>query len=104
MATKNEDQWTERFGDALENAEGSNFFETYGADFEAVTAADEKTVWTVVEGDGNENQYLLPGFHAVNRIGYVLAERPITDEELASGEWDEVLWFDGEDLVPAHGA
>ena len=94
---KNEDQWDERFGDAVENSEGSTFFETYGDDFEAVKAADPATVWTIVEGE-NDNQYLIPGIHFVNRIGYVIAEKPITQAELDSGEWNEVLWFDGNDL------
>lgn len=92
---RTESDWMERFGDPLKNAAtGSTLFETYGADLEAVHAADPLTVWTVVEGSETENQYLLPGFHRVNRIGYVLSSRPIAQEELASGEWDEVLWVD----------
>ncbi|NTF18200.1 hypothetical protein G6L37_07255 [Agrobacterium rubi] len=94
MSDKTEDKWIERFGEPLETSEGSTLFETYGKDFENVKAADPLTVWTVVEGFETENQYLLPGFHFVNRIGYVLAEKPITEEELSSREWDEVLWTD----------
>jgi hypothetical protein len=94
MTTKTEAQWDERFGGAKENSEESNLFETFGEDLEAVMNADPATVWTVIEGDETENQYLLPGFHHVNRIGYVIAEKPITQEELDSGEWNEVLWLD----------
>jgi hypothetical protein len=90
MAQKNEDQWSDRFKDAVLNEEGSAFFETYGRDLEAVKAADERKVWSIVEGD--EGQYLIPGFHVVNLIGYVLSQEPITDEEIASGEWDETIW------------
>lgn len=99
MTQKNEEQWFERFKDTLENEEGSSFFNNTGRDLERVQAADEKTVWSVIEGEG-DNLYLLPGFHVVNNIGYVLSEEPITDAELASGEWDEVLWVDGNDLTP----
>lgn len=98
MSNKTEDQWLERFGDALETAEGTTLHETFGSDLEAVQAADPMTVWTIVEGDETENQYLLPGFHFVNRIGYVLSEKPITKEELDSGEWNEVLWVDYAEL------
>lgn len=95
--TKTEEQWDERFGGALENAGGSNLFETFGDDMDTVNAADPKCVWTVLDGEG-DSQYLVPGFHHVNRIGYVIAEKPITEAELASSEWDEVLWFDGSEL------
>jgi hypothetical protein len=103
MSTRTEEEWEARFGGALDNSGGSTFFETFGEDFEAVTAADPLTVWSIVEGDETENQYLLPGFHHVNRIGYVLSEQPITQAELDSGEWNEVLWVDYDDFEPAGG-
>jgi hypothetical protein len=103
MSTRTEEEWDARFGGALDNSGGSTFFETFGEDFEAVTAADPLTVWSIVEGDETENQYLLPGFHHVNRIGYVLSEQPITQAELDSGEWNEVLWVDYDDFEPAGG-
>jgi hypothetical protein len=103
MSTRTEEEWDARFGGALDNSGGSTFFETFGEDFAAVEAADPLTVWTIVEGDETENQYLLPGFHHVNRIGYVLAEQPITQAELDSGEWNEVLWVDYDDFEPAGG-
>ncbi len=103
MTTCSEDEWDARFGGAKDNSGGSSFFETFGEDFEAVTAADPMTVWTIVEGDETENQYLLPGFHHVNRIGYVLSEQPITQAELDSGEWNEVLWVDASELDHSAG-
>ena len=35
-------------------------------------------VWTVVESGNDENQswYAMPGFHFVNRLGYVLTREP----------------------------
>jgi hypothetical protein len=89
---KNEDQWNDRFGDVIEN-NGTSLYETYGDDLEKVKAADPLSVWTVIETE-NENQYLRPGFHLVDRIGFVLSENPITEQELQSGEWDSVLWLD----------
>ena len=41
---KTEEQWDERFGGALENAGGSNLFETFGNDMDTVNAADPKCV------------------------------------------------------------
>jgi hypothetical protein len=103
MSSRTDEEWMERFGEPRENSGGSSLFETFGEDYDAVAAADPMTVWTVVEGDETENQYLLPGFHFVNRIGYVLAEKPITQEELDSGEWGEVLWVDYDDFEPTDG-
>lgn len=104
MTNKTEEDWDARFGGAIETSEGTTHHETYGADLEAVEAADPMTVWTIVEGDETDNLYLVPGFHAVNRIGYVLAEKPITQAELDSGEWDEVVWVDGDDNDNEPGA
>lgn len=103
MTARTEDEWIERFGEPRTHSGGTTFFETFGEELATVEAADPLTVWTIVEGDETENQYLLPGFHHVNRIGYVLAEQPITQEELDSGEWNEVLWVDFDDFEPAGG-
>lgn len=93
MTMKTQDEWYDRFEDALESSDGTTFFNNAGQDLVAVQAADVQTVWSIVEGD--EGIYLLPGFHMVNNIGYVLSALPITDEELASGEWNEIRWDDG---------
>jgi hypothetical protein len=37
-------------------------------------------IWTIVEGDGG-SQWALPGFHVVNRLGYVSTEREWTNED-----------------------
>lgn len=39
-------------------------------------------VWTIVESGSDEdgNWYASPGLHYVNRIGYVMTEKPWTDE------------------------
>lgn len=41
-------------------------------------------VWTIVESgeDSDLNWYAAPGFHVVNKLGYVTTEKPWTDEAL----------------------
>ena len=47
-------------------------FETYGEDLDRVMAAPQDKVWTLLEVDGK--QYVVPGFHFVNRMGYFITE------------------------------
>ena len=51
-------------------------------DFEEVKDQLVNHVWTVLEaGDGDDgNWYASPGFHVVNRMGYVMTKKPWTDE------------------------
>jgi hypothetical protein len=60
----------------------SDWYETFGKDLMKVLAranhkdpAIQKTVWTVVEGDNNLT-YLIPGYHLVNRLQYVISKKP----------------------------
>ena len=57
-------------------------FETYGEEFEFVQKADNKYIWTEVDGD--EGTYIVAGYHFVNRIHYYITENPWEDE------WTEV--------------
>jgi hypothetical protein len=55
--------------------------ETYGADHDHVlhvlnTHPDR--VWTVVEGDRGE--YVIAGYHVVNRIGYLITTEDVQPE------------------------
>jgi hypothetical protein len=52
--------------------EGGCLFETYGDELEFVRGQDPLTIWTLVDGD-HRDQYLLSGFHFVNRIGYLVS-------------------------------
>jgi hypothetical protein len=47
-------------------------FETYGEELAYVLRQDPRTVWTFVDGDDGD-QYLVSGFHFVNRIGYLVS-------------------------------
>jgi hypothetical protein len=76
------------------------FLEKYGlksgdiVDYEEdVKDLDYHFVWTLVDAEGES--YLYPGFHLVNRLGYVVSDKPWTDEEDEEGL--EVLWDEPED-------
>ncbi|HET7560869.1 MAG TPA: hypothetical protein VFJ87_00640 [Rhodanobacteraceae bacterium] len=46
--------------------------------FEDVRDHPQQHVWTVVDSgdDGDGNWYALPGFHVVNKLGYVMTCKP----------------------------
>ena len=48
-----------------------------------VRAADDRLVWTVVDGD-NGNTYVVPGFATVNYVARVLCKRPWSDVEFSN--------------------
>jgi hypothetical protein len=53
-------------------------FETYGAELAFVQSQDPRTVWTITDGAASD-QYLLSGFHLVNRIGYLISTVPVPE-------------------------
>lgn len=68
-------------------------------EWEHVRNTPAENVWTIVDvpgvdEDGNEdnNLYALPGFHKINKIGYVTSVFPWTDQRIA-----EAIFFDAED-------
>lgn len=71
-------------------------FETYGAEYDAVRAADPARVWTYIDGD-NGGTYIVNGWHYVNRIGYFITELPFDDSaadcEIEVGEPDPIYAF-----------
>lgn len=62
----------------IENGDGEQMFETFAPDYDAVQAADPKTVWTLIDAEGS--LYITAGWHFVNRIGYYIASVPRTEE------------------------
>jgi hypothetical protein len=48
---------------------------TYGKDLDTVRNSDPNFVWTVVDGEDCA-QWILPGYHYVNRICYLVTEKP----------------------------
>ena len=52
-------------------------FETYGEELAFVkTMVDQNRVMTIVDAD-NDRTAVLPGFRLVNRINYLITEKPI---------------------------
>ncbi len=54
-------------------------FETYGEELAFVRSQDPQTIWTFVDGDDG-NQYVLSGYHFVNRIGYLISTIPFPED------------------------
>ena len=66
-------------------------FETYGSEVEFVREQPQDVIWTCVETD-NDEMILIPGFHHVNRMYYMITEKPWTDDTI------EVVVVSKEDL------
>ena len=60
-------------------------FETYGEEVEFVQKADNKYIWTEVDGDSGT--YIVAGYHWVNRIHYYITENPWDDEFTEVPTW-----------------
>src|SRR5579875_487057 len=54
-------------------------FEIYGEELAFVRQQDPRTVWTLVDGDAGD-QYLVSGYHFVNRIGHLVSTVPVPDD------------------------
>lgn len=54
---------------------GGRGLETYGKDLEIVRRHDPDFVWTVVDGESG-NQWITTGYHYVNRVCYLITEKP----------------------------
>ena len=54
-------------------------FETYGQELAFVRSQNPRTIWTLVDGDDG-SQFLLSGFHIVNRIGYLVSTVPFPED------------------------
>ena len=60
-----------RHPEAQHDVWGGSGLETYGEDFELVRRLDHDYVWTVVDGD-NDDQWITPGIRYVNRVCYLV--------------------------------
>jgi hypothetical protein len=67
-------------------------FETYGAELDFVRSQDPRTIWTLVDGDDG-NQYVISGYHLVNRIGYLISTIPFPED----ASIEVPILFDSED-------
>lgn len=70
----------------IENPKEENLFmfETYGEQYQIVEnhvkQKGDQYCWTVVDGE-KSNLYLIPGWHFVNRLGYVLTTVPFEENQ-----------------------
>jgi hypothetical protein len=55
---------------------GGMGLETFGEDFQLVRSLDDNYVWTVVDSSCNSDQWITPGIHHVNRVCYLVTEKP----------------------------
>lgn len=53
---------------------GGHGLETFGDDLQLAFNHDENHVWTVVDGEVGTDQWIIPGFHRVNRICFLVSE------------------------------
>lgn len=51
------------------------FYQIHGKDLEYIMSQPSNYIWTLLEGDTGK-LYICPGYHLVNRQGYLLTERP----------------------------
>lgn len=66
----------ERIYKPVPNPESNNYlFET---DID-LTSIDESKIWTLIEGD--KGLFITAGYHFVNRLSYIIAERPRVNQE-----------------------
>lgn len=65
-----------RHPESCDNIWGGLGLETYGKDYETVLKMDEAYLWTVLDGCESNDQWISPGFHYVNRVCYMVTEKP----------------------------
>ncbi len=58
---------------------GGHGLETYGKDLEIVRRHDSNFLWTVVDGDDSNSEWIVPGFRYVNRLCYLVTAEPHND-------------------------
>ncbi len=55
-------------------------YETYEQEWKQKAGEECEFLWTLVEGD-NDNWYIVPGFHYVNRMNYIITKVPWKDRQ-----------------------
>ncbi|MDP1680835.1 MAG: hypothetical protein Q8L39_03555 [Burkholderiales bacterium] len=65
-----------RHPEAHDNIWGGHGLETYGEDLKLALSLDENYVWTVADGGDDNNQWITPNIHFVNRVCYLVTEIP----------------------------
>ena len=82
----NYDDWFEHYQPLLNHFESSPDndiyrFETFGKDLEFVQKFQNCFIWTAVSCE-NEETWIIPGFHIVNRENYYITHTPWENENI----------------------
>lgn len=75
------EEWVEKYKpqenpNTVEGSHNNKLFDTHEQPF-----TEAQYIWTLVSGE-NENMWIIPGFHYVNREGYFLTEIPWESEDI----------------------
>ena len=76
------DEWAKKFKpikNHLSKDPDEKMYETYGEEVEFVQKADNRYIWTYLQGD--ESDLVCAGYHYVNRLGYYISEIPWENED-----------------------
>lgn len=57
-----------------EDEESLRLYHWEGEDWERLKKADPNCIWTILDCDGK--MYICPGYHYVNRMDYLITEKP----------------------------
>jgi hypothetical protein len=86
MKTINYDDWFEKYKPQLNHftslPDNDNYtFETFGEELEYVKKQNNKQIWTLIECE-DEEIWIIPGYHLVNRMNYYITEKVWKDENI----------------------
>lgn len=65
-----------RHSETHHDAWGGHGLETFGGDLDLACRHDPAYLWTVIDGESGMDQWIVPGFHHVNRVCYLVTEMP----------------------------
>jgi hypothetical protein len=84
------DTWIDTYLPTFTPEGDLRMYETYGEDLEHVVSVHEKKplhVWTLVEGDSGK-LWVAEGFHRVNRMNYLITQKPAVKGAEYMVAWD----------------
>lgn len=76
------------------NPESDNYLFETDVD---LTLIDESKIWTLIEGD--KGLFITAGYHYVNRLNYIIAERPRVNQEEEDLEFYYEESFSREEVI-----
>lgn len=56
-------------------------FDPTDVDFRTALKTNIKKIWTLIDGE-DETQWIIPGYHVVNRVGYFITENAWENEDV----------------------